>query len=329
VRRYRGHSLAFIAAIVWSLTSPGLKILLDDGAHPLALAFWRDAVIALFCCAGLLLFRPSLLRVTRKELLQFGLTGAISIGIYHAIWVYSIALNGAAVAIVMIYMFPTFVSIGSWLLFREPLRWTQVVALAVSLLGCALLVRLIDPLQTGGSAAIRFSWFGILIGLLTALTHTVYVLFSQRSVQSRSPWTSLTYTMVFGSLTLLLLLGGITLWGALSGQPAQPASTGVFYLGEHDGKQWLAWLILIGIALGPTLGGYGLFTATLQHLPGRIASLIVVVEAPIASLLAFWLVGERLEWPQLLGMALILGAIVLPSALDRLTLRQSAEVVVG
>jgi drug/metabolite transporter (DMT)-like permease len=304
-RHRTGQGLAVAAALIWSLTSPGLKFLLTEGAHPLALAFWRDAIIAIACVSGLLLFRPALMKVAARDLVGLAATGAISIGIYHALWVWSIALNGAAVAVVLIYLFPTFVSVGSWLLFREPLRWTQIVALAVSLVGCALLVRIYDQ------AVFQVSWLGALVGLLTALTHTVYVLYSQRSVQSRSPWTSLTYTMLFGSITLLILLGASIAWGVAINTP-EPLR--VFYVGNN----WVPWLVLVFLALGPTLGGYGIFTAALRFIPGRVASLIVVVEAPISSLLAVWLVGEHLEWPQIVGMLLILSAIGLPSLLDRI-----------
>lgn len=315
-RHRTGQGLAMLAALVWSLTSPGLKYLLGEGAQPLALAFWRDAFIAGACSIGLLLFRPSILKVAPRDLISLAITGAISIGIYHALWVWSIALNGAAVAVVLIYLFPTFVSVGSWLLFREPLRWTQVVALAVSLIGCALLVRIYDQ------AVFQVSWLGAVVGLLTALTHTVYVLYSQRSVQTRSPWTSLTYMMLFGSITLLILLVASSAWGAVAGNP-QPLH--VFHVGDH----WLPWLILLGLALGPTLGGYGIFTAALRFIPARVASLIVVIEAPISSLLAVWLVGEYLEWPQVVGMVLILSAIGLPSILDRLISAPTVAEAVG
>jgi len=305
-RHRTGQALAVASALVWSLTSPGLKFLLTEGAHPLALAFWRDAIIALACVSGLVLFRPGILKVAPRDLIGLAATGAISIGIYHALWVWSIALNGAAVAVVLIYLFPTFVSIGSWLLFGEPLRWTQIVALVVSLLGCALLVRIYDQ------AIFQVSWLGALVGLLTALTHTVYVLYSQRSVQTRSPWTSLTYTMLFGALTLLVLLVASVGWNVMINSP-EPLQ--VF----HVGSDWLPWLVLVFLSLGPTLGGYGIFTAALRFIPGRVASLIVVVEAPISSLIAVWLVGEHLEWPQIIGMLLILSAIGLPSVLDRIS----------
>jgi drug/metabolite transporter, DME family len=304
-RHHAGQGLAVISAIVWSLTGPGLRLLLDGGSHPLALAFWRDALIAIVCLAGVAIIRPALLRVDRRELAGLALTGVISIGIYHALWVWSIALNGAAVAVVLIYLFPTFVSVGGWLLFGEPLRWPHVIALAVSLVGCALLVRIYDP------AVFRVSWLGALVGLLTALTHTVYVLYSQRSVKARSPWTSLTYTMLFGSLMLLAILG---VAGGLGVATASAEPWRVF----HVGDTWVAWVILGLLSLGPTLGGYGIFTTALKFIPARVASLIVVIEAPLSTLLAVWLLGERMEWPQLVGMALILSAIGLPSLLERL-----------
>ncbi len=309
--RWKGHVLAVTAALVWSFTSPGLKVLLEGGAHPLALAFWRDALIALVCVGGTLIFRPALLRVDRRELLGLALTGIISIGIYHALWVWSIALNGAAVAVVLIYLFPTFVSVGGWLLYRDPLRWPHIVALAVSLVGCALLVRMYDP------EVFRLNWLGALVGLLTALTHTVYVLYSQHSVQSRSPITSLTYTMLFGAITLLLLLLGAASWGVSIGTPSPWR---VFEVGTN----WRPWLILVVLSLGPTLGGYGIFTAALRHVEARVACLIVVIEAPISTLIAIWLVGETIEPLQIVGMGCILGAILLPTLLGRLE-RKSAR----
>ncbi len=40
-----------------------------------------------------------------------------------------------------------------------------------------------------------------------------------------------------------------------------------------------------------------------------------MIEAPVSVLLAVIFLGERLEWPQLLGIVLILGAVGLPRLL--------------
>ena len=63
---------------------------------------------------------------------------AISIGVYHALFVLSVALNGAALAIVLIYLYPAFVTLGARLFFKERLRIVQLVALALAVTGSAL-----------------------------------------------------------------------------------------------------------------------------------------------------------------------------------------------
>lgn len=285
-----GYALTVSAGLVWATTSILIKYLLDHyGVFPLAVAFWRDLFIAVTCIVGLLVLRPQLLRVSWRDLRGFALFGTISIGVYHALWVTSIALNGAAVGTVLVYTFPTFVTLGAWLIFHEPIRKSQIAALILAMLGCALLVRAYD------SAVLQVNWIGALVGLASGVAHASYVLFSQRSMESHSSWTSLSYMMLFGSISLLL----ITLVRA----PEQIFSAG---------NTAAPWLLLLLLALGPTLGGYALFTAALRHLPGRIASLIVVIEAPISSLLAVLLLHEHLEWPQLIGLVFILAAIMLP-----------------
>jgi drug/metabolite transporter, DME family len=293
-RTRTGYGLSLMAALVWGMTSPVLKYILDThGVPALTLALWRDLIIAGVLVVGLLVVRPALLRISRAQLPGFALAGAISVGIYHAIWLWSVVLNGAAMAVVLIYLYPIFVSIGAWLFYKEPLRWPHVVALAVALIGCVLMVRLYDP------AVFRVSWLGAVVGLLSALTHTVYVLFNQRAMQQGvNPWTSMTYTFLFGALTLLALTAVIT--------PGQVLAVGTTVT---------PWLLTAFVALVPTLGGYAIFTLALRYIPGKIASLIVIIEVPLAALLAVFVLGERLEPAQIVGMILILTAVVLPRML--------------
>jgi drug/metabolite transporter (DMT)-like permease len=305
-----GYLLCVLAAVVWSGTAPGISYLVGQGTPPLALAFWRDAIIAVACGAGIALAalaagRP-LPRLSAGELRGFAAIGVVSVGVYHALFVTSIALNGAALGIVLIYLYPAFVTLGAWLLFKEPIGPAQVAALALALVGCGLLVRIYDP------AVLRVSWVGILVGVLSAVTHAGYVLFNQRAVTNHSPWLSLALTMSFGALALLAL----TLLGE---GPAALTRVG-------DGGL-SAWLALLALALGPTLMGYAMFTISLRHIPGRVASLIVVIEAPITTLAAVLLLGERLEPPQVVGMALILAAAVLPGL--QLGRRQGAPAAAG
>jgi len=296
-----GYTLAVIAAIVWAATSPGLSYLLEVHHAPaLVLAFWRDAFVALACLGVVLATnRGRLPSISRGDLRGFALIGTISVGLYHALFVTSIALNGAALGIVLIYLYPAIVSLGAWLLFKEQITPQQILALILAILGCVLLVRAYDP------AVLRVNWLGVLVGVGAALGHAGYVLFSQRAVSRHSPWLSLALTMSFGALTLLVLNL------VASGAPSLVTA----------GANPAPWLGILALALGPTLGGYAAFTISLRHIPGRIASLIMVIEAPLATLISVLLLGEQIQPIQILGMACVLLAAVLPTLPLRLPRR--------
>ncbi|MFC1464647.1 MAG: DMT family transporter [Candidatus Brachytrichaceae bacterium NZ_4S206] len=305
--RRLGYLLAAASACVWAGTSPGIAFLLSRNVPSLTIALWRDIFIASFMIAILALARPSLLQVNASLLRELLIAGAISIGLYHALWVWSVQLNGVAVAVVLIYLYPAFVTLGACALFKERIGAPQIVALGLAVAGCALVVRAYDP------DLLQLSLPGLIVGLLTAITHTFYVLFNQHRVQRGNrttrlhPLTSLTYTMTFGAATLFFLT--LLATPVQLRPPAEPATM----------------LALIALALGPTMGGYALFTIALRHAPARIASLIVVMEVPIATLIAVAFLGEKLEWPQVAGMIFILTAAVLPGAHAELAAQRRAR----
>ena len=291
-----GYLLCVVAAFIWATTSPGLGYVLGTyHTPPLTLAFWRDAFIAIILVISLAIATLvrgkglAWLRVERRALRGMALAGVVGIGVQHALLTPSILMNGAALAIVLVYTYPMFVTLGARLFFGERIGAGQLVALGLSFVGCVLLARAYDP------ALLQVSWLGVAAGLGTGLAHAVYVLSSQRTVQQHSPWVSLTIPMICGALTVLV--AALVVQG-----PASLGATG----GGFD-----AWLWMAAVAL-PTLGGYSLFTLSLQRIPGRVASLVVLIEAPIAAGLSVAFLGERLDWPQLVGMALVLAAAALP-----------------
>ena len=295
-----GYLLCVVAAIVWAGTAPGIKYLLDIYHVPgVTLALWRDVFVTLVAGAVVFIRYPQAFRLKRSELIPLIILGVVSIGIYHALWIWSVSLNGAAIAVVLIYLFPTFVTIGARFMFGEQLRWPQMIGLLLSLIGMVLLVKLYDPAQ------IKLNWLGITVGLTTAVLQAFYVLYTQRAVQTVNPWASLTITMASGSVALLVIL----LCAPLTGIANPP---GLFQVGNY-----MAWLILLALAIGPTLGGYALFNLSLQHIPASIGGLILVLEAPTASAIAIIFLGERLAALQFVGVALVLVSIVLPTLLTR------------
>lgn len=295
-----GYVLCIIAAIVWAGTAPGIKYLLDIYHVPgVTLAFWRDVFVTIVAGSVVLIRNRQAFRIAWPSLRSLLLLGVVSIGIYHALWIWSVGLNGAAVAVVLIYLFPTFVTIGARFMFGETLRWPQIVGLVLSLIGMVLLVKLYDPAQ------VKLNWLGIIVGLATAVLQAFYVLYTQRAVETVDPWASLTVTMASGSVTLLAIL-------AIAPVVVPDHAPGLFQVGDL-----LAWGILLFLAIGPTLGGYALFNMSLRYIPASIGGLILVLEAPTSSAISILFLGEKLLIPQYVGIALILLSIVLPTFIKK------------
>jgi drug/metabolite transporter (DMT)-like permease len=246
------------------------------------LAFWRDLFVVLVLLPG------TLRRVglpQRRDLVPFALAGSLFIGVYHGLWVLSVDYNGAAAAVVLIYMFPAFATLGAWLLWREQPTPAALLGLGLAFAGCLLVVKAYDP------QVLRLNWIGVLCGVSTAIAQAGYSLFSQRAVRQHDPWTMLTWTMTFGTLTLLLTQRPSTILAV--GSSAWP------------------WLVLAGLAIGPTLGGYVLYTTALRSLSAGVAGTVVMLEAPIAALLSALLLQQWLAWPQVLGvLGILLGALL-------------------
>ena len=59
--------------------------------------------------------------------------------------------------------------------------------------------------------------------------------------------------------------------------------------------------------------GYALFNWALSKLSGRIVSLIVIAEVPLAALIGVFFLHESLSAVQVMGIGLVLAGIALPS----------------
>jgi drug/metabolite transporter (DMT)-like permease len=73
----------------------------------------------------------------------------------------------------------------------------------------------------------------------------------------------------------------------------------------------LAWLVLLVLGIGPTIGGFGFYSLSLNYLQASIANLIAMMEPAITAILAYFLLGERLTTLQLIGGGMILSSVIL------------------
>ncbi len=287
----RGYLLAVAGVVLWSWTGILISYLLRHHAlAPMTLAFWRDLASASLLFLGLLAFRPTALRVAPRDRAFLLLYGA-ALTAMNVTWTWSVALNGAAVSTVLVYSSPGVTGVAARFFFEERLGPVRVVAFAGALAGCALVAKATDPGQWTLNAA------GIVAGLASAASFAWFGMMGKAaSYRGIEPWTATLCAFAFAALALLPI-------AAL----ALPASGPGASLGSLGGR-WDGWGLLLLLVV-PTLGGYGLYTASLVHLPAGTANLVATLEPVLTAIWAFLLLGESLDAIQLLGGALILASV--------------------
>jgi drug/metabolite transporter (DMT)-like permease len=293
----RGYTVALFSAVILSTTSIFIRHLTQTTHLPaLVLAFWREVFVALSMLVILAAVRPALLKVNRRALGYLVLYG-LALACFNATWTLSVALNGAAVSTVLAYCSTGFTALLGWWLLKEGLGWGKLLAVALSLAGCVLVSEALDP------AAWRLNLVGVVTGILSGLLYAIYSLMGRSASQrSLNPWTTLTY--IFGFATIFLLAFNLLGQGFLPGAINRPAD--FLWLG----RSWSGWGILLLLAIGPTLSGYGLYNFSLTILPASVANLIVSLEPAFTAVIAYFLLGERFTGVQVGGSVLILSGVV-------------------
>ncbi len=283
----RGYIIVLSGTVIWALTGIFIKVLLTTYAmDTLTIAFWRVLIVTAFLLTVFLVVDPKSLRLAPRDLIIFLFYGLIGVAIHQLVWITSVQYNGAAVATVIIYTSPAIVAVFAWRFLRESMDRTKMAALALTIVGCALVAKAYDLNQ------VELNWIGLAAGIGSAFTFATYSLLGRVVTRRYSAWTALFYAFLFGTLFLSPL--------GLFARDFIPAQLPL------DG-----WGTLFFLALVPTLGGFGAYTVGLTHLPASVASILAAAEPVTTAIVAYFVFGEILNMPQLLGAGLILCGVIL------------------
>lgn len=297
-RANKGFIIALISAVILSFTGIIIRMISEDYHLPaLILAFWRDFFVVLCAFPFLLIFKSKLLLVSSDNLGYLILFG-FGLACFNIAWTLAVSLSGASIATVLVYSSAGFTAILGFIFLNETLSWNKNLSIFLCLVGCLLVSGAIDINAWQKNA------LGILSGILSGLLYAVYSLMGRRASQrDLNPWTTLFYTFLFAAIFLLLIN-----FLPMDFIPAKAKTAADLF---QLGTQWWGWLLLLILAGGPTLIGFGLYNVSLGLLPSSTANLILSSEPVMTVISAYFLLGERLTSIEIIGSGLILAALVL------------------
>jgi DME family drug/metabolite transporter len=274
-----GLSAIVLTTILWAVAANVANRLFLKGVPPFELAS-GSAIIATFGLAVLdsLIGRAHAQRINRQ---QFGL-GLVLVGLVAADY-WAIQQLPVAVAIVLLFTAPIWVVLWTSLASRRVPSRAVLIALILSIIGVVLVSNLL------ASDIHTVNWFGILVGLTTAIFFAIYIVLSEQ----------ISATSETIGVMLKMFAVASLFWMAYQSTQGIPWT---LFAPEN-----ILQVVYVGIA--GNLLPYLLFFWCLQHVQAERAAIAATLEPAIAGILAWIWFGQTLTLLQIIGGVLIITAI--------------------
>jgi drug/metabolite transporter (DMT)-like permease len=290
-----GYLAALGSAAFFALGGTIAKSAFDLGVPPRVLAEWR--VLFAFVAFTLIVaaWRPRELRVRREDILWFAAFGVFGMGAVQ--WLYYEAIQRIPIAVALVVEFTAVILV----LLYARLRGRKVgralwYAGLLSLAGCFFASGAYDA----GLRAMNTD--GVLIAAIDAVLFTSYFVLGERLASRYSAWTLAVYGFGFALLA----------WQVL-----QPMWTLPWTTTDPD-----IWLRVTGVVVLAAVIPFTFGFVALRLLPAARVSIVATSEPFIAAVIAWGVLGQSLQIPQIVG-----GALVLTGILIAQTHRPSADSV--
>lgn len=285
--RAAGVVFAVTSACCFGGSGPFAKPLIGIGLTPLQVTWLR-------LTGGALLMLPFAIRhfdVVRrapKLLLGYGLFAIAGVqGFYFA----AIATIPVGVALLIEFLGP--VMVLGWIRFvlRKPVTRSAAVGVAIAVAGLACVVEI--------WAGLSFDPAGLLLALGAAGCQAAYFLLSDTGTEV-DPRALTAYGLLLGAAVVTVIVRPWRIdWAVLGGD---------IDLADHAVPAPVAvgWIVVISTVLAYLTG-----IVAVRRLSAPVAGAVAFLEPVVATILAWWLLGEQLGAVQLVGGVLVLaGAYV-------------------
>lgn len=280
----KGIILVIACGIFYGLLGYFGKTIISHGFSSYNMLFWRFFIAA---CFAFIFALPSLLE---KNFLKKNLQDIQKITIFSAVFhttaacllFASIARMSASLAIVLFFSYPIIVMILNFLIYKTRIGWLEIAILAIMIGGVFLIADV-------GNFNISFS--GIIFGISAAFFYGSYVF----SLQKTAAKPIISVFFITSSCAVFLAIISLI--------------DGSFKIPENFDQ--IINIIAIGTicAAIPML----LFIKSLKYISAQKAAIVAVSEPISALIFGYVLLGENINYVQLIGVIFVIIAATMAS----------------
>lgn len=278
----RGAAVSILAAAaLWGIIGIWNRRLMAGGLSPYSIVVVRNCGGMVLLLAVMALRDRSVFHVERRHLKCFFGTGVVSVVLFTVCYFSCQEICSLAVASILLYTAPAIVVVLSALLWREPVTKKKLLALGLTLVGCALVCGVF-------SGALTVTGGGIALGLGAGFFYALYSIFGRYALAHYGPMTVTVWTFVFAGVASLVLVRPAEL-AAL----AQPSMA----------------LTAVGLVVCSTVLPYILYTRGLARVEAGKASILASLEPVVASVAGVVLFGEPMSPLTAAGIVCVLAGV--------------------
>lgn len=291
-----GLGLALVSALAFGGSGVAAKPLIEAGLEPLHVVWLRVAGAAVVMLP-LAVKHRSLVRRRPALLAGFGLLAVAGV---QACYFAAISRIPVGVALLLEYFAPALVL--GWVRFVQRRPVTRAAALGVVLAagGLACVVEVWKGLS--------FDALGLLLAFCAACCQVGYFVLSDQGSdagdEAPDPLGVIAYGLLVGAVVLTVVSRPWSMdWSVLAGSA------------HMNGTAVPALALILWIVLVATVVAYVTGVLSVRRLSPQVAGVVACLEAVIATVLAWVLLGEHLSAPQVAGGAVVLvGAFIAQSS---------------
>ncbi|THE12974.1 EamA family transporter [Bacillus timonensis] len=283
-KKMAGLSIA-AGATLWGIIGLFVSNLYAIGFTPLQVVGVRAIAASIFLITYALLTNPQAFKIKIPDSKYFIGTGIISIVLFNWCMFVAIEETSISVAAILLYTAPAFVTIFARLLFKEKLTLRKMLALAVTIVGCAFVVG-VFPNFSG-----TISLFGLVVGIGSGFFYALYSIFGKFALEKYDSLTVTVYTFIFAAVAVTPFSG---IWSAVN----------LF----ADIK---SWLYIAGLGFLSSMLAFILYTKGLQYIESSRASIIATIEPVVAAIIGFFIFQETLQMWQYVGIIMVIAAVII------------------
>ena len=280
------YGMMALAAIMWATSGTFTQMAYDEEATAMQITLFSFAFSGLILLPAIAILDRKSLRIKKEDFFPLLIFSMITGTFFGFAWYTCVKLTGVATAVILLYAYPSIVTIASVFLLKERMTRNKALALPLTFVGCVLVAGAQD-FEEG----LTFDTLGIALGLYTAVAGAVYYIWGKKFLDKYSANTVILYMTVLSIPGLIIMAN-----------PLELANTSL---------STEAWALIFAIGLFPGTIGFVVSMLALRHIEASRASIVASIEPVAAVIIAFLVVSETINALQGVGVALVFVGVIL------------------